>query len=60
MADDDGKLDKAEVNYSPGLRDQCKMCRYFINLHPQWMKGKCAKVKGSIDKEYWCKEFQRV
>lgn len=66
MADDDrgghdrGKHDKAAVKYSPGHRDKCGMCRYFIALNPQWQKGECHKVRGSIDRNYWCTEYQRA
>lgn len=57
---DDGKQSKSEVHYSPGMIDKCGLCRYFIALNPQWPKGECHKVKGTVDRSYWCMEFARA
>lgn len=47
------KLSKSEVDYSPGKGDErCSRCIHFIE------GGRCEVVKGLIDPDYWCEEFE--
>jgi uncharacterized protein len=54
LSDDDAKLTKAEVDYSPSTGDdRCDGCVHFEN-------GACEIVKGEIDPAYWCQRFERA
>lgn len=51
------KASKAAVNYTPKAmkRDErCGLCRYYIE------GGECKIVKGDIESEGWCEEFERA
>ena len=50
---DTNKKSKKEVNYSKGMKNsRCGVCKYFIS------PDACDKVKGEIDKNYWCELFE--
>jgi hypothetical protein len=50
------KHDKSEVDYKIATgKDRCGVCEYFEVER----KNGCAKVKGFIEEQYWCDEFER-
>ncbi len=51
---------KREVDYRRGMRDgdRCGICLHFRN-GPFANLGRCLKVEGDIEPEYWCNLFQR-
>jgi hypothetical protein len=63
------KKSKSEVDYSKGMKSShCGplslydkgFCRHFAG-GKSWLHGlgTCELVSGSIDKEYWCKLFEK-
>lgn len=50
---DDDKVTKASVDYSPGMgKTRCRNCAHYQG-------GSCEIVRGDIDPDYWCQEFER-
>lgn len=50
------KQPKTAVNYSLGHKSaHCGICEYFEKIEPHH----CSKVKGRINRLYWCKLFER-
>jgi hypothetical protein len=50
------KKPKASVDYSIGhAAEHCGICTYFERIEPRH----CSKVKGIINRAYWCRLFEK-